>query len=376
MIRPFNFSAGPAALPESVLQQAAAEMLDWHGSGMSVMEMSHRGREFGEICDQAEADLRTLLGAGNDYAVLFMQGGATAENAIIPLNLIGRKAALKADYVLTGSWSRKSWKEAQRYGDIAIAAQSDQPRVILDREQAPYTWVPPVAEWQVRPDASYLHLCSNETIDGVEFATWPTAAELGTDDVPLVVDASSHFLSRPFALERAGLVYAGAQKNAGPAGVTMVVVRRDLLGHALPACPSAFDYANVARESSRFNTPPTYAIYVAGLVFRWILEQGGLEGMAEANRIKAQRLYQAIDGSDFYHNPIEPSVRSWMNVPFVLANEALNDAFLAGAREAGLLSLKGHKSVGGMRASIYNAMPLAGIEALIDYMTAFEKTHG
>ncbi len=376
MTRPFNFSAGPATLPESVLEQAAAEMLDWRGSGMSVMEMSHRGREFGQICDQAEADLRELLGLSGDYAVLFMQGGATAQNALLPLNLIARKPERQADYLITGSWSRKSWVEAQRYGDIHVVAQSSEARHIDGREQGSFTWVPPVAEWQVRKSASYLHFCSNETIGGVEFLNWPTQQELGVHDVPLVVDASSHFLSRPFPIERAGVIYAGAQKNAGPAGVTVVVVRRDLLGHALPECPSAFDFANVAKESSRFNTPPTYAIYIAGLVYRWILDQGGLASMDEANRVKAERLYQFIDNSQFYHNSIHTAVRSRMNVPFVLANESLNDAFLAGAQQAGLLALKGHKSVGGMRASIYNAMPLAGVEALIDYMKTFEKTHG
>lgn len=374
MTRPFNFSAGPATLPESVLQQAAAEMLDWQGSGMSVMEMSHRGREFVQICDQAESDLRTLLGLNDDHAVLFMQGGATAENAIVPLNLIAHKPEQQADYVITGSWSRKSWKEAQRYGDIAIAAQTEEARTIDGVEYAPYTWVPPLDEWQVRPESSYVHFCSNETIHGVEIAEWPEARRWG--DVPLVVDASSHFLSRPLPVRDAGLVYAGAQKNAGPAGVTMVVVRRDLLGSALPICPTAFDYANVARESSRFNTPPTYAIYMAGLVFRWVLEQGGLAAMAELNRAKAELLYSAIDQSSFYQNPVHPAARSWMNVPFTLADDALNATFLKGAEEAGLLALKGHKSVGGMRASIYNAMPLAGVQALVDYMKAFEKRYG
>jgi len=376
MSRPYNFSAGPAAMPESVLQQAAAEMLDWHGSGMSVMEMSHRGREFGQICSEAEDDLRALLGLSDDYAVMFMQGGATAENAIIPLNLIALKPEQAADYVLTGSWSRKSYKEAQRYGDVRVAAQADQARRFGELEHAPYTWVPPVAEWQVRPESSYVHFCSNETIDGVEFVDWPDAAELGTGDVPLVVDASSHFLSRPMPMARAGLVYAGAQKNAGPAGVTMVVARRELLGHALPVCPSAFDYANVARESSRYNTPPTYAIYMAGLVFKWVREQGGLAAMASLNEAKARLLYDTIDASGFYRNPVERSVRSRMNIPFTLADDALNDVFLKGATAAGLLALKGHKSVGGMRASIYNAMPLAGVQALVDYMQAFEKQYG
>jgi len=376
MSRPYNFSAGPAVLPESVLQQAAAEMLDWRGSGMSVMEMSHRGREFVQICDEAEADLRSLLAVPDDYAVLFMQGGATAENAIVPLNLLGRKPAQAADYVLTGSWSQKSYKEASRYGDIQVAAAADHETDIEGCRQPPYTWVPPVQTWKVRAEASYLHLCSNETIGGVEFMDWPDPAQLGAPDVPLVVDASSHFLSRPFDVSRAGLIYAGAQKNAGPAGVTVVIVRRDLLGHALPACPTAFDYANVAKESSRFNTPPTYAIYIAGLVFKWVQANGGLAGMEAANKAKADLLYGFLDQSDYYRSTVHGSVRSRMNVPFLLADDSHNEAFLKGAAEAGLLSLKGHKSVGGMRASIYNAMPLAGVQALVDYMKAFEKRYG
>ncbi len=374
--RPYNFSAGPAAMPESVLRQAAEEMLDWRGSGMSVMEMSHRGREFVQICDEAEADLRALLGVGDDYAVLFMQGGATAENAIVPLNLIATRPAGKADYVVSGSWSRKSHKEAARYGDAQVVASAAEPAVIEGREQPAYTYMPDPASWQVRSDASYVHVCSNETIDGIEFIDWPDMGALGHGEVSLVVDASSHFLSRPMDVARTGLVYAGAQKNAGPAGVTMVTVRRDLLGHALPACPTAFDYANVAKESSRFNTPPTYAIYMAGLVFKWVLAQGGLQGMEAANRTKADLLYGYLDSSDFYANRIHPSVRSRMNVPFVLKDESLNDAFLKGAAQERLLGLKGHKSVGGMRASIYNAMPLQGVQALVDYLKAFEKRHG
>lgn len=375
MSRPFNFSAGPAVLPESVLRQAAEEMLDWRGSGTSVMEMSHRGKEFVQICDEAEADLRTLLAVPDDYAVLFMQGGATAENAIVPLNLLATRPANTADFVLTGAWSKKSYKEALRYGDVRIAASADHEAELDGRRQAPFTWVPAVDTWAVRPESSYVHFCSNETIDGVEFAEWPTAAELGAD-VPLVVDASSHFLSRPMDVARTGLVYAGAQKNAGPAGVTIVIVRRDLLGHALPVCPTAFDYANVAKESSRFNTPPTYAIYMAGLVFKWVLANGGVQGMDAANRAKAELLYGYLDQSSLYRNIVHPPVRSRMNVPFQLKDETLNDAFLKGAAQAGLLALKGHKSVGGMRASIYNAMPLEGVQALVDYMKDFEKRHG
>jgi phosphoserine aminotransferase len=376
MARPWNFSAGPSAMPESVLRQAAEEMLDWHGSGMSVMEMSHRGKEFVEICSQAEADLRDLLGVSQDYAVLFMQGGATAENAIIPLNLLGRVANPKADFVISGIWAKKSLQECQRYGDAQVAATNAIEAVIEGRRQAPGTWLPVSSSWTVRPDAAYLHLCSNETIGGVETMDWPEMAELGAPDVALVVDASSHFLSRPMPISRAGMIFAGAQKNAGPAGLTVVIVRRDLIGHALPICPSAFDYANVERERSMFNTPPTYAIYIAGLVFKWLKEQGGLAAMEQQNSAKATLLYSYFDQSSFYQVPVHPSVRSRMNVPFFLPDTALEPAFLAGAQACGLMQLKGHKSVGGMRASIYNAMPLEGVMALIDYLKDFERSHG
>lgn len=376
MARPWNFSAGPSALPEVVLQQAAAEMLDWHGSGMSVMEMSHRGKHFVQICDEAESDLRDLLGLPADYAVMFMQGGGSGENAIVPMNLMGRRGTPAADFVVTGHWSKRSYKEAGRYGSTHVAATSESAIVLDGRDQSPLTWVPPVDSWKVRPESAYLHLCSNETIGGVEFLDWPDTAALGAPDVPLVVDASSHFLSRPMDVTRCGMMYAGAQKNAGPAGVTMVIARRDLIGHALPICPSAFDYANVAAEHSRYNTPPTFAIYVAGLVFKWVKANGGVAGMEAANKAKADLLYGYLDSTSFYRNPIHAPVRSRMNVPFVLRDESLNDAFLQGADAAGLTQLKGHKSVGGMRASIYNAVPLAGVTALVEYLKEFERRYG
>lgn len=379
MARLWNFSAGPSALPEAVLQQAAQEMLDWHGSGMSVMEMSHRGPEFTRICDEAEEDLRELLGVGDEFAVLFMQGGATAENAIVPMNLIGLREGHKADFVLSGIWSRKSATEARKYGDVSVVASSEAELVQEGRTWQPWAWFPRADQWQVRPDASFLHICSNETIGGVEFMDWPDAERmraLGAENVELVIDASSHFLSRPMPLERVGMLYAGAQKNAGPAGVTIVIVRRDLLGNALPICPSAFDYANVAKERSRFNTPPAYAIYIAGLVFKWLLKQGGLDAIEKLNEEKSRRLYQFFDQSDFYQLPVHPDFRSRMNVPFFLPDTALDASFLDGARERGLAQLKGHKSVGGMRASIYNAMPLEGVMALIEYLESFERTHG
>lgn len=376
MARPWNFSAGPSALPEVVLQQAAAEMLDWHGSGMSVMEMSHRGKHFVQICDEAESDLRDLLGLSPDYAVMFMQGGGSGENAIVPMNLMGRRGTPAADFVVTGHWSSRSHKEAGRYGDAQVAATSGQAIQLDGREQAPFTWVPPVDTWKVRKDSAYLHLCSNETIGGVEFLDWPDTAALGAPDVPLVIDASSHFLSRPMDVSRCGMMYAGAQKNAGSAGVTMAICRRDLIGHALPICPSAFDYANVAAEHSRYNTPPTFAIYIAGLVFKWVKANGGVAGMEAANKAKAELLYGYLDSTSFYRNPIHAPVRSRMNVPFVLRDESLNDAFLQGADAAGLTQLKGHKSVGGMRASIYNAVPLAAVAALVEYLKEFERRYG
>jgi phosphoserine aminotransferase len=369
-LRPYNFSAGPAVLPQSVLVQAAAEMLDWHGSGMGVMEMSHRGQEFIAIHEDAQARLRRLLAVPANYQILFMQGGALAENAILPMNLMGRLDPTnpRADYVNTGSWSVKSIAEASRYGDVHVVASSEHAR----DDRARFTYIPPTSEWQIRRDTAYLHLCGNETIDGVEFFDWPSVQ----GDVPLVVDASSHILSRPLDVSQFGVLYGGAQKNIGPAGLTIVIVREDLLGHAMPACPTAFDYQVVAANGSMFNTPPTWAIYIAGLVFAWIEDQGGLAEIERCNVAKARLLYDALDGSDFYANRVDPACRSRMNVPFFLAEDALNPAFLAGARDAGLLQLKGHKSVGGMRASLYNAMPIDGVMALVQYMREFERRHG
>lgn len=375
-MRPWNFSAGPSALPLEVLQQAAAEMTDWHGCGMSVMEMSHRGKQFTQIRDEALADLRELLSVPEGFEIMLMQGGATAENAIVPMNLIGRQGLGKADYILTGIWSNKSHKEAQRYGDIAIAASSGAEAVLDGVRYDPWTWFPKVQDWKVRPDAAYLHLCSNETIGGVEFADWPDMASLGVAQVPLVVDASSHFLSRPIDFSKASMVYAGAQKNAGPAGVTVVIARKELLGHALPICPSAFDYANVAGAGSMFNTPPTYAIYIAGLVFKWLKRQGGVAAIQAANVAKAQLLYSYLDDSSFYVNRVHAASRSRMNVPFFLHDESLNATFLSEAEAAGLMQLKGHKSVGGMRASIYNAVPLEAVRALVSFLQDFERRHG
>ncbi len=373
MQRPYNFSAGPAAIADEVLLQAAAEMLDWRDAqgrscGMGVMEMSHRGREFISIHESAEADLRELLAVPANFRILFMQGGGLAENAIVPMNLAALRSApgtgAAADFVVTGSWSQKSHKEAGKYCDARVVASN-----VADN----HTTLPAPATWQLRTGASYVHVCSNETIHGIEFHELPNLRALGCD-APLVVDFSSHVASRPVDWSRLGLAFAGAQKNLGPAGLTVVVVREDLLGHALPICPSAFDYKTVADHGSMYNTPPTYAIYIAGLVFRWLKRQGGIAAMEARNIAKAHLLYQAIDQSGLYENRVATNCRSRMNVPFFLKDASRNDAFLAGATQRGLLSLKGHKSVGGMRASIYNAMPLAGVQALVDYMREFEQS--
>ncbi|AJW97805.1 MULTISPECIES: 3-phosphoserine/phosphohydroxythreonine transaminase [Burkholderia] len=357
-MRVFNFSAGPAAMPEDVLRQAADEMLDWNGSGMSVMEMSHRGREFTSIHETALADLRELLAVPDNYRVLFLQGGGIAENAIVPMNLLGTRQ--NVDFVVTGSWSQKSFKEAQKYGTSHLAATG--------RTEDGFTRVPAFSEWQMSADPAYVHLCTNETIDGVETFDIPD-----TGSVPLVADVSSHILSRPLDISRYGALFGGAQKNIGMAGVTLVIVREDLLERALPICPSAFEWKTVAANNSMYNTPPTYAIYIAGLVFKWLKAQGGLEAIEARNVEKAALLYDAIDASSFYLNKVEKNARSRMNVPFFLADETRNEDFLAGAKARGLLQLKGHKSVGGMRASIYNAVPLAGVKALVEYMKDFER---
>ena len=365
MSRPYNFSAGPANLPEEVLQQAADEMLDWQGSGMSVMEMSHRGKEFISIYESAQADFRALMAVPSSFKILFMQGGGLTENAVVPLNL---SKGTGADFVVTGSWSEKSEKEARKYCNSQIAASS---------QASGFTTLPESASWRLRRDASYVHLCTNETIHGVEFHSLPDLTALGCD-APLVIDFSSHVASRPVDWSKVGLAFGGAQKNLGPAGLTLVVVREDLIGHALPVCPSAFDYKVVAEHQSMYNTPPTYAIYIAGLVFKWLHRQSegqttGIAAMEKRNIHKARLLYKMVDGSSLYFSKVAKNCRSRMNVPFWLRDETRNAAFLDGAKDRGLLGLKGHKSVGGMRASIYNAMSLAGVEALAEYMREFEK---
>jgi phosphoserine aminotransferase len=358
MTRVFNFSPGPAVLPLEVLEQARDEILDWHGTGMSVMEMSHRGKAFISIAEQAEADLRELLNVPANYKVLFMQGGATLQFAAVPMNLSA--AAQTADYVNTGSWSKKAIGEGKRYAKVNVAADAG----------GAYCSIPAIEGWTTSADAAYLHYTPNETIGGVEFHFVP---DIG--DVPLVADMSSTLLSRPIDVSKFGVIYAGAQKNIGPAGLTVVIVRDDLLGRARPETPSAVDYAAVAKDGSMLNTPPTFAWYLAGLVFQWIKRQGGLSVIGKRNHEKAARLYDAIDRSSFYRNPVAKEARSWMNVVFTLAKPDLEKAFVAGAKSAGLVTLEGHRSVGGMRASLYNAMPMAGVEALVSFMAEFERAH-
>jgi phosphoserine aminotransferase len=360
MTRVFNFSAGPAALPEPVLRRAAEEMLDWHGSGMSVMEMSHRGPEFVSIAADAEQRLRRLLSVPAHYKVLFMQGGAIGENAIVPMNLLRDKTSI--DFIDTGEWSKKSIKEAKKYATVNVAASA---------AATGYDRVPARESWKLDANAAYVHICSNETIGGVEYHFTP---DVGS--VPLVADMSSDIMSRSIDVSKYGLIYGGAQKNIGPAGLTIVIVRDDLIGQAMPICPSAFDFKTVADNDSMYNTPPTYAIYIAGLVFQWIEDQGGLLAMAERNLAKARVLYDFLDASAFFKSPVQREARSLMNVPFKLANEALDAEFLKGAEARGMLQLKGHRSVGGMRASIYNAMPIEGVKALVAYMREFEARHG
>lgn len=360
MTRKYNFSAGPSALPQAVLEQAQQELLDWRGHGLSIMEMSHRSPEFVSVAEKAELDLRDLMSIPDNYKVLFMQGGATSQFSMIPMNLLRGKTT--ADYINTGDWSKKAIKEASRYCEVNIAATT---------EADNFTSVPTQAELKLNPDAAYVHYTPNETIRGLEFDYIPE-----TGDVPLVADMSSTILSRPVDVSRFGMIYAGAQKNIGPAGLTVVIIRDDLLGETLPGTPALYDYKVTADAGSMHNTPPTYGWYLAGLVFQWLKDQGGVDAITEVNRRKAEKLYSAIDNCDFYSNPVAHNARSWMNVPFILANADLDKQFLQEAEAAGLLNLPGHRSVGGMRASIYNAVPEDGVDALIEFMLAFARQHG
>lgn len=357
--RTYNFSAGPGVLPAAVLERAQRELPNYRGTGMSVMEMSHRGADFVAIAEAAEADLRDLMQIGDDYRVLFVQGGATGQFAAVPMNLAVQADA--ADYVVTGIWGKKAFAEGRKYLDGArVAAAAD-----------PLTYVPPEADWRLGGDAAYVHITLNETIGGVAFDKLPDVG-----DVPLVADVSSIILSEPIDVTRFSMIYAGAQKNIGPSGLTVLIVRDDLLGRARPSTPTVWDWAELAKAGSMINTPPTYAWYIAGLVFRWLADQGGVSAMAQVNRRKAAKLYTAIDESALYSNPVTPANRSAMNVPFTLARADLDRAFLAEAKAAGLVNLEGHRSVGGMRASLYNGMPEVGVDALIAFMKEFEHRHG
>ena len=360
MDRIFNFSAGPATLPLNVLEQARDELTNWHGCGMSVMEMSHRGKEYMSIHAEAEADLRALMNIPANYKVLFLQGGATAQFAMVPMNLLRGKAS--ADYLHTGEWSKKAIKEAKKFGQVNIVASS---------EDKNFSYAPAFSTWKLDPNAAYVHITSNETIGGVEIFDTPD-----TGNVPLVADMSSNILSRPIDVSKYGLIYAGAQKNIGPAGVTVVIVREDLLGQTVPGTPTVFDYQVQAEAESMYNTPPTYGIYIAGLVFKHLLAKGGLAAMEELNQAKAKLIYDLLDTSSFYQSPVALENRSLMNIPFTLKDAALDEDFLKQAKAAGLVQLKGHKSVGGMRASIYNAMTLEGVQALVAFMRDFEKARG
>ncbi len=358
--RLYNFCAGPAALPEAVLQRAQAELLDWQGKGLSVMEMSHRSDEYVGIAEKAEQDLRDLLNIPSNYRVLFLQGGASQQFAQIPLNLLPEGGS--ADYIDTGIWSAKAIEEASRYGHVNVAASA---------KGHDYFAIPGQNDWQLSAEASYVHYTPNETIGGLEFNWIPQVG-----DKPLVADMSSTILSRPLDVSRYGLIYAGAQKNIGPSGLVVVIVRDDLLGSARASCPTMLDYSIAAKNGSMYNTPPTFAWYLSGLIFQWLKEQGGLEAMERVNQSKQRKLYAAIDASELYSNPINPADRSWMNIPFRLADDRLDKPFLVGAEERGMLNLKGHRSVGGMRASIYNAVPEVAVDALVAYMAEFEKQHG
>jgi phosphoserine aminotransferase len=355
----YNFAAGPAVLPQAVLQQVQAELLDWHGAGMSVMEMSHRGKEFMSIAAEAEADLRELMAIPTNYKVLFLQGGASAQFGMIPMNLLrGKKSA---DYLNTGEWSKKAIGEARKYCEVNVVATS------ADKN---FSYAPAQGAWKLNPDAAYVHYTSNETIGGVEMFWTPNVGA-----VPLVADMSSHILSRPVDVAKHALIYAGAQKNIGPAGLTIVIVRDDLIGETVAGTPSMYDYKIHAENESMYNTPPTFAIYVAGLVFKWLKANGGLATMEKINIQKSNMLYDYLDSTNFFNCPTAKQNRSRMNIPFTLKDEALDEAFLKGAKDKGLLQLKGHRSVGGMRASIYNAMPTEGVRVLVEYMKAFEKAH-
>ncbi|MEM1243457.1 MAG: 3-phosphoserine/phosphohydroxythreonine transaminase [Pseudomonadota bacterium] len=359
--RVFNFGAGPGVLPTEVLEIARDDLLSWHGLGYSIMEIGHRTPEFAAMATNSENDLKTLLNLPDNYQIIFMQGGATLQFSMIAMNFL--KPGLTADYFNTGIWSRKAYNEAKRYGQINVVTEVPDAKPVA---------IPEKSQWQLDKNAAYAHLCLNETIDGVEFHDVPDTAE-----VPLIADVSSCFLARELNISKFGMIYAGAQKNAGCAGITMIIIRDDLLVEPIPTTPTLLSYKTQAENHSMYNTPAMFSWYISGLVFKWMLQQGGVQAMAEQNRRKAKKLYDFIDQSEFYYNSVDLNSRSNVNIPFLLRDEALNPAFLKQADAAGLVNLKGHRLVGGMRASLYNAMPETGVDALIDFMDDFaRKYHG
>ncbi|AFZ82624.1 3-phosphoserine/phosphohydroxythreonine transaminase [Candidatus Kinetoplastidibacterium crithidiae] len=371
----WNFSSGPAALPKSVLEQISHDVINWNDTGFSILEMSHRSDYFANICYEAEYDLRGLLNLSNDYAIIFTHAGGHGANAFVPMNLMARCYSRNADFIVSGHWSYTSYLEAKKYGNVRIAADNNS---ILNHNNLKYKtrrWMPLLENWKLSKESSYIHLCSNETIDGIEFIDWPILSDMSVDSV-LVVDASSNFLTRPLAIERTGLVFSCAQKNIGVAGLTVVIIRKDLLEKFLPSCPSSFNYTNIFKANSLYSTPPIFPIYVAGLMFKWLKTKGGLSIVAEENRVKSSVFYDYLDSTDFYQNEVERSVRSRVNIPFMIKDNVLTNVFLSEAKKLGLINLNGHRTVGGLRASIYNAMSMSGVLSLIKYMRDFECHYG
>ncbi|WBF65263.1 MAG: 3-phosphoserine/phosphohydroxythreonine transaminase [Candidatus Kinetoplastibacterium crithidii] len=371
----WNFSSGPAVLPKSVLEQISHDLISWNDTGFSILEMSHRSDDFSNICYEAESDLRDLLNLSHDYAIIFTHAGGHGANSFVPMNLMGRCHNRNADFIVSGHWSYTSYLEAKKYGNVRIAVDNNSVLNHNNFKYKPRRWMPLLENWRLRKESSYVHLCSNETIDGIEFIDWPILADMSVDSV-LVVDASSNFLTRPLSIERTGLVFACAQKNIGVAGLTVVVIRKDLLGKFLPLCPSSFNYTNIFEANSLYTTPPIFQIYVASLMFKWLKKKGGLTVIAEENRMKSSVFYDYLDSTDFYNNEVERGVRSRVNITFMIKDSSLTSIFLSEAKKIGLINLNGHRTVGGLRASIYNAMSMSGVLSLIKYMRDFECHYG
>ncbi|MBW0454513.1 MAG: 3-phosphoserine/phosphohydroxythreonine transaminase [Candidatus Kinetoplastibacterium crithidii] len=371
----WNFSSGPGALPKSVLEQISRDVISWNDTGFSILEMSHRSDDFSHICYEAECDLRDLLNLSHDYAIIFTHAGGHGANAFIPMNLMARCYNRNADFIVSGHWSYTSYIEAKKYGNVRIAVDNNYILNHSDLKYKPRRWMPRLEDWRLSKQSSYVHLCSNETIDGIEFVDWPILSDMSVNSV-LVVDASSNFLTRPLDIEKTGLVFACAQKNIGVAGLTIVMIRKDLLENFLPLCPSSFNYTNIFKANSLYSTPPIFPIYVASLMLKWLKLKGGLSIVAEENKMKSSVFYDYLDSTDFYYNEVERSVRSRVNIPFMMKEDALTSVFLSEAKKLGLINLNGHRTIGGLRASIYNAMPMSGVLSLIKYMRDFECHYG